>query len=173
MSIPTRTAYCTTDDLLLGGIPIPDYVNPAAVVFDAADEIDSQIGFRYDTPVDISDDSDVPRPVKLLLKRLNSHLASGRLITELSSPEEDNRVHQYGLMLIEEVHSALIAISKGTMDLPGVGETTDFPIGTPGPAIMNMDSESNVEAFYNRLANPYYSFWGGYGERWPVNPYGQ
>lgn len=164
-------AYCSTDDLLMGEIPIPAYIDSQKIVDDAADEIDSKIGYRYNTPVNIGVGTPVVRPAVLLLKRINAHLATGRLLLQLASPAEQPKVHAYGLYLVQESQRALDSIVSGEIILDGA-------VGLPGadtepataPMISNLDAESNVEAFYDRISNPNYFYppvWGGY-----VNPDG-
>jgi|SRR5690348_1250597 len=108
------TAYCASGDLVLGGIPTPAGLDQNKIVADAADEIDSQIGMRYLTPIDTAN---VPRPVQLLLKRINVALASGRLILAADSNGENQQLHAYGLSLINEAKEALRAIAAGDMFL--------------------------------------------------------
>ncbi|HWI68184.1 MAG TPA: hypothetical protein VNS88_07365, partial [Nitrospiraceae bacterium] len=71
--------YSEVTDLLTGNVPTPAYLSPQKYVDDAADEIDSKIGFVYETPIDVtySSSNPVTRPVRLLLKRINNFLASG------------------------------------------------------------------------------------------------
>ena len=154
-------AYSATTDLLTGDVPLPDYLNPQKFVDDAADEIDSKIGFIYQTPVNIADTvgNPVVRPVRLLLKRLNNFLASGRLLLAVATPDENERVHAYGLYLVQEATNTLNAIASGELPLTGAavlepdGETT-----ITAPLQYNKDEESNVDAFYDRIANPDYFY---------------
>lgn len=149
-------AYCTVGDLLIGDIPTSGELNPEKYVNDAADEIDSKIGFQYETPVDVRS---VPRPVALLLKRLNAHLASGRLILAATISAEDERLNAYGESLVASVELSLTAIATGEQLLPGapINEETanpdDHSVSTnPFALIQNLDPESHVEAFYSRVA---------------------
>lgn len=152
-------AYCETDDLLLGNIPLPSYINSQKVIDDAADEIDSKVGYLYTTPLDVSDPGPLARPARLLLKRINSHLASGRLILALASPEENRNLHAYGWSLVKESLVALDALASGEIVIegavPAAGAATP---AVTAPMIYNEDSESNVEAFYNRIADPHYVY---------------
>jgi len=151
--------YSEVEDLLTGNIPMPDYVNKDKYVQDAADEIDSKIGFVYVTPVDISETSDVPRPARLLLKRINNFLASGRLIMAVAAGGEDDRLHAYGWSLVQDATAALNSIASGEIYLKGAD-----PVNVGEDAIItsiivdNLDPESNVEAFYNRVMNPTYFY---------------
>lgn len=149
-------AYCTTVDLLIGDIPTSAELDPTKYVNDAADEIDSKIGFVYETPIP----NTVPRPVTLLLKRLNSHLASGRLILAATIAAEDKRLNAYGQSLVDEVQLTLQAIVNGDLPLAGADLNADIPRfeGTSRVLLGNVDAESSVEAFYSRVANPNYFF---------------
>jgi hypothetical protein len=157
----SATPYSDVDDLLIGATALPKGMEPQKYVDDAANEIDSKIGFIYVTPVDISETSTTKRPVRLLLKRLNNHLATGRLITALSSNSQRTDLQPYGASLIREVLAVLDRIESGDLILAGaelVAPEGDEELPTSGPLIFNVDAESNVEAFYDRIANPYYCY---------------
>ena len=164
-------AYCTADDLLVGNIPLPAYLDVNAVIEDAADEIDSKIGWRYVTPIDISEPGPLVRPARLMLKRINAALATGRLILAVASPEEKNNLHAYGWSLVREANGAINVIADGTVPLEGATlvdpAIDDEPVAVP--LINNLDSESQVEAFYDRVANPDY-FYPGIYPRYTSNP---
>lgn len=151
-------AYSEVADLLTGKIPTPSSLDPQKYVDDATDEIDSKIGLIYKTPIDLGEFSDVPRPVRLLLKRINNFLASGRLILAVASPQEQANLHAYGWSLVREATAALDSIASGEVTIDGAERLTDDTVAITAPLISNVDSESNVEAFYDRLANPDYHF---------------
>jgi len=153
-------AYSETTDLLTGNVPTPAYLDPQRYVNDAADEIDSKIGFVYETPIDITDSSSNPvsRPVRLLLKRINNFLASGRLLLAVDAGAETDRVHSYGLYLIQEATASLDLIAQGKVDLDGAELLPADQASVTAPLLYNEDSESNVESFYNRIANPAYVY---------------
>jgi len=158
-------AYCLTSDLLTGDIPTPAYLDKQKFVDDAADEIDSKIGFVYATPIDVTDNPGNPvvRPVRILLKRLNVNLATGRLILAADASGEDDKLHAYGWSLIREANTTLNAIARGDVDLEGA-TLLDQNFDSPhAPLIHNEDAESNVEAFYNRISNPRYQYFPTYG----------
>jgi hypothetical protein len=159
-------AYSEVGDLLTGNIPTPDYLSPQKYVDDAADEIDSKIGFIYKTPVVITEENPVGtpnpvvRPVRLLLKRLNNFLASGRLLMAASAGGEDDRVHAYGWSLVQDATLALMQISEGKIPLEGVEpvEGDDDGVTVTAPLFYNEDLESNVSAFYDRIVNPDFQY---------------
>lgn len=153
--------YCEPSDLLMGSIPLPSYMSAEKMIDDARDEIDSYLGYAYKTPFDVTvETGTLARPARLLLKRINAHLATGRIILAVASPEENRNLHAYGWQLVSESIAALQAIAKGEIVLDGAELNEDAPAGEPAtaPLINNLDPESNVEAFYNRLANPAYQY---------------
>lgn len=145
--------YSTVDDLLLGDMPLGSKVDPIRFVQDAADEIDSVLGFRYVTPIDISDESTTARHVKLLLKRINNHLASGRLILAVDVGGEDSVLHAYGVSLIQEAIAWLTQIVNG-MTLEGVEENPGEDASS-GPTVKNEDEFSSVATFYDYVMTPW------------------
>src|SRR5689334_8522981 len=153
-------AYSSPDDLLLGKIPLPTYIDAAKVVEDAAEEIDSKLGYLYVTPFNVSEnDSPLSRPARLLLKRISNNLATGRLILAISSPEENKNLHAYGWSLVREATEALRCIAEGEVVLDGAPVLpTSGGEAVTTPLINNVDAESNVEAFYDRIANPNYLY---------------
>lgn len=152
--------YSDVTDLLAGNIPTPAALAPARFVSDAADEIDSEIGHIYETPIDVSDASPVVRPARLLLKRINNFLASGRLMMAAAAGSQKLEVHAYANKLVEDAKASLASIANGDVPLTGavrVGGAPDSESFT-GPQIYNKDAESNVDAFYDRIANPGYTY---------------
>lgn len=159
----TGNAYCDVVDLLLGDISTSALLDPQKYVNDASDEIDSKIGFVYITPVSIN--APTPRPVVLLLKRICSHLASGRLIMAATLSVEGDKLHAYGESLVTGAQMAITEIVKGNIVLSGVTNNILGP-GTDAVKlgiISNKDAESAVDAYYDRIANPRYVFPGTYG----------
>jgi phage gp36-like protein len=139
--------YSEIGDLLLGDVPKSSDTEAQKYVNDAADEIDSKIGMRYQTPVSV-DDSPANRATTLLLKRINNWLASGRYIVAKAASSELQEVHAYGLSLIKEATLALQAIQNGDITLSGATFLNTDDEGRSGPMIYNQDAESNVESFY-------------------------
>lgn len=149
--------YCGLGDLLKGDLELPRYVGDgSSLVNRAAEDIDSHIGHIYVTPVEVPDEPRY-RPTKLMLKRINVCLASGRLILDLATASESSDMHAYGRALVKEAMDLLEKISAGEIVLAGAERIDDVvdPEGEhfSGPAIKNEDSYSLVQAFYDRF-NP-------------------
>ena len=148
-------AYATSDSALLGGIPATDPDTLSKYFDDAADEIDATLGFVYETPITNSaDGGSLPRPVQLILARINRFLASGRYIMAVAAGGEDNTVNAYGWSLIKEAQAALASLASGATELDAVR------LPNPGdqrknPAIANAEDGSNVDAFYDSFTG----FW--------------
>lgn len=155
-------AYCEVVDLMIGDLPTSAALDPQKYVNDAADEIDSKIGFVYTTPIPIDVDATTPRPVVLLLKRLNSHLATGRMILAATIIAEDQQLNAYGRNLVMDCELTISQIAMGQLLLDGVLASGLSALPTAHvPMILNKDTESAVDAFYDRVVNPSFTFVGG------------
>lgn len=143
--------YASVEDLVLGNIPIPD--SAQRYVDQAAQEMDSIIGFKYETPV-VVDNSPEGRPVTLLLKRINYTLASGRLLLALAAPAQDDQIQQYGKYLVDEALKALKMIVDGEILLPGAPEVGGGTLKSTGPVAYFEDDASAVETFGLVFGNP-------------------
>lgn len=141
--------YSTKDDLLLGQIPLPSYLDADTYISNAAEEIDAIIGMTYVTPVSIQE-TPATRPSKLILKKANNFLATGRIIMAIDSGGEDSQLHSYGRYLVSQAELIVKNIASGEFSL--VGAQPLNPGGTGNaPSITNEDSESIVGAFYNNF----------------------
>jgi hypothetical protein len=112
-------AYCKVEDLLVGSTALPKGMEPQAYVDGAADEIDMRIGFTYVTPVDISETSPVERPVRLILKTLNVHLATGRLCLAMAKNAQRTDLEPYGASLVRDALAMIGQIERGEITLIG------------------------------------------------------
>lgn len=149
-------AYCAKEDLLTGDIPLAGkYGDGTSFVNLAADEIDGQIGHIYVTPV-VFDESTPEkaarvRPAKLLLKKINLLLASGRIVLDMAAGGEDDNLHAYGKSMHDEAVLLLNQISSGKIvltDAPVLAE--DAGNLNTGPSIVQDDPYSLVEGFYTQ-----------------------
>lgn len=148
-------SYSEEADLLTGDIGISDNVDLQKVVDDAAEEIDSKIGFVYALPLPFAS---LPLHQKLLLKQINNKLASGRLILQLSIGGEDTALHAYGLRMVTEAREELMLVANGQVDLDAPRVST--PSNSDGsPLIHNSDEESAVDIFEAHVHRGEPSYW--------------
>ncbi len=152
-------AYCTDVDLLLTqNLPMPTGLSKAKFVQDAADEINTQIGSLYKTPVtfDTAEDQEKYAVTMTFLKQLNARLATGRLIMALDAAGQNSQLHAYGLFLLKEVKDILQQIKDRDIILEGAPVNSNDPheLGAPGPKVFQLDAFSGVEAFYGIVQNP-------------------
>lgn len=148
-------AYSAKEDLLTGDIPLAGkYGDGTPFVNLAADEIDAQIGHLYVTPI-VLEDVPANRPARLLLKKINNLLASGRIILDMAAGGEDDRLHAYGASMMKEAIDLLNAITKGQIVLTGAPllQEAANDLNT-AVSIKNEDPYSLVQGFYERYSQP-------------------
>lgn len=163
--------YCRLEDLLKGDLDLPRYMGDGSqFVNRAAEDIDSHIGHIYSTPITVDTNDPRTRPTFLILKRINSLLASGRMMLDLAAAGETTELHAYGRSLVQEALSLLEKIANSEIVLYGAERNDPTPEDSTefsGPAIKNADSYSLVQAFYERY-NPNL----GYDPVGTIGPYG-
>lgn len=149
--------YCSVSDLLLrSDLQLPTGIDAQKYINDSADEIDSKIGVIYHTPVTIQTiDAEKYRTTILTLKRINAHLATGRIIMAISSPQENSELDAYGASLVKDALASIHLIAVRTTVLEGATANTNTPTehAVSKSHIFNLDTTSSVEAFYD-IVNP-------------------
>jgi hypothetical protein len=144
-------AYSTKEDLLLGDMQVSANVNKDAYVNDAANEIDSRIGVLYYTPVALAG---LENHSRVLLIRLNNHLATGRLIMAEAVGGEDRSVHAYGVFMVRSALREIDQIAQGSIELEGADLRPSSVNDDSGPTVRNADAFSAVDAFYDATMVP-------------------
>ena len=141
-------AYCTSDDLLVGdmvfgSLDVTDFINQAA------NEIDSKLGVIYKLPLSAAVGQtfvNLPQYQQLIVKNINIKLASGRLFLTTAA-DDTSSLHQYGMRLVQEAMSELMAIANGLVELSAERRE---PIGQEQdriPRTLNHDEESMVDQY--------------------------
>lgn len=140
-------AYCTKDDLLIGDVILGAALSPEKFVEDAADEIDSYLGRIYEIPIVGTDEVSA-----LVLKRINTWLASGRLLMAVAVSTQDAEVNAYGWSLIQQALGDIRKIETSDIYLTGDGvvraDSSTVGDNDTGPSVSNRDEYSAVETFY-------------------------
>jgi hypothetical protein len=148
----TDSTYSQVGDLLIGEFKTHRAISAQQYVNDAADEIDSHLGSRYATPIDMSDVGPVSRPSRLIIKRIAAHLSSGRLLLAASLTSDDSSLKAYASKMVCDALEALNELKSGNPPLegalPGPGVSED----STGVFITNVDPVSRVEFMYDFMA---------------------
>ena len=160
-------AYSLVTDLLIDDLTTSASFPKQKYVDDAADEMNIKIGTRYDLPIDLNS---LAVPSRLLLKRINNYLASGRIILRLAISSEQVKLHELGATWVKEALDALEKIACGSVDLYATDgsaiETDPYLDVVHGPIVSNIDDASPVDSFYDYFnpqtwpaVYPPYSVW--------------
>lgn len=140
-------AYSSTEDLLKGDLPLPGrHGDGSQAIKNAAEDIDIQLGHKYVTPIVIPDEPKF-RTSRLLLKKINNYIASGRLLLDMTALGEDAELHAYGKSLLDEGKALLAQLASGAALLPGAPLNEDQDASPTKAMIDTPDSYSLVEAF--------------------------
>lgn len=158
-------AYCTVDDLIIGDLPVSNLVDKQTYVDDAAEEIDAGIGEFYIVPASLYvapvnvNPTPPPPPfdwrTHVLLKRINAHLATGRLIAMLAIGSEDTSVHAYASSLIKWACDLIYQIKNGQIKLKGIDTIVSGSETDNAPMVSNYDDVSGVDAFTEFAMRPF------------------
>jgi hypothetical protein len=147
-------AYCEKSDLKYGQLPIAQVVDVNKYINDAADEIDIALGTRFITPVELDTDAhNEQRTLELILKKINSDIASGRVILAVTISNEDLQTNAYGMALLKAGCATLDALASGAYNYPGLVPLPGSPEERSNTIVVrNQDSQSGVDAFYQSVA---------------------
>lgn len=152
-------AYCVAGDLLLGDLVISASVDKNVFIQEAADEIDSKLGFIYKLPLappgtdPVTPDSWklLPHHEVLTLKTINVRLATGRLILTLDIAGQETQLHAYGWYLIKEALDDLMIVANGNIDLTATRVGVEAGYADATPRTSNHDDESLLAGFENTI----------------------
>jgi len=126
---------------------LPRGVDVDKIVEQQAEHMDSVLGRIYTLPINLRTDNPEERPYALLLKKINAFLAIGDIIIKAGGARQDSEILAYGMYYTKHALNQLSLIENGKLDL-GPLERRDGTDATEAPMIINRDSFSRVEAFY-------------------------
>ncbi|MGE0342558.1 MAG: hypothetical protein AB7O86_05780 [Porticoccaceae bacterium] len=132
--------YSEEGDLLIGDLIVVGDIK-LRMIQAAADDIDSELGGLYETPI-----TSTLRHETLLLKRISNLIASGRLIMALATKETSER-HSYGAGLLKEGKGLLCQLADLSVTLFGATEVARVT-RTNAPNVSGQDETSAVDFFY-------------------------
>lgn len=145
----TEPTYCTEADINLGDLQTPRAVSIEDWIKVTADEIDAEIGQIYKLPLSFDTAKPEDRTDALYLKKINSFLATARIILLISGGGQDEVLHAYGKSLLGDAKGALGKIANKTVILESASLIDDVDNQYNGPIITNKDAGSYVDAFYS------------------------
>lgn len=145
----TAAAYCAEADINLGDLQTPRAVSIEDWIKSTADEIDAEIGQVYKLPLSFDLTKPEDRADALYLKRINSFLATARIILLIAGGREDATLHAYGKSLLGDAKGALNKIVNKTVLLESAQLIGDADDQYNGPMIANKDAKSFVDSFYS------------------------
>ena len=132
--------YCEIEDVLIhfGDLQLEADVNLYSYINAAADEMNAELGQKYEMPLDLSNAASFVEP---LLRKWNAQLAAGRYM--LAHYAGDMAMQPYGRMLVETVLADILK----AVDLTGVPVSEGSTGRSGGPVVQNYDEVSAVTAF--------------------------
>jgi hypothetical protein len=160
----TRPLYSAKEDLLVGTDINWNDADKQVFLVDAANEIDSRLGFMYGTPLRFTklDESGVTVPLpdnetspsKLLIQQVSNRLASGHLLMARAAASEDVVLNSYAVRLLRDAEMSICQILAGKPPLDA--DISDPDDGSNGrvPIVTNADSESYVSAYMHFNQHP-------------------
>jgi hypothetical protein len=144
--------YSEVGDMLLGQMTLASGIDGNKFVDAAADEIHMKLGFTYKVPIQAPEGQELPVPVSLLLKRISVNISTGLAIRASIGPStQGDNINAYAATLLTEGRRALDAIASDAMPLEGAVRLAGEEEHTRGPRYSNVDSYSQVEAFYGQF----------------------
>ncbi len=159
--------YSVVADLLLDDLRLKPDFPKQKFVDQAAEEMDSKLGFRFALPLRLEGEL-VPSPTTwlalpphqvLLLKTINNRLASGRLILSIAVGGEQTSLHAYGYSLVQAALIDLMMVANGDVIFDTALLVPTTPFESKAPAGTNHDEESLLLGFENSVMRdrPWYS----------------
>lgn len=154
-------AYCAVEDITLGSMEPPRGLDVQWVIEQKADDIDAVVGRVYKLPFSLSMTDPEQRPWALMFKKCNAYLTIGEIFLQAGSARQDDAILAIANQYLRQAMAFLNGIEAGRIVIPFLErlapESSDV-----APLIVNRDSFSRVEEFYNPQA-PGLAPWVGTG----------
>lgn len=144
-------AYCEPGDLSLGGLSMPRFMTADQEIEKAADEINGHLGQIYVLPIVLDPLDPGQSADRLLLKVINSELATGSVVLASAGGGNDTQLQAYGSYLVRHARALLQRIISGEIQI----DKAEFKAGNEnisrGPVMVSKDAVSMVDSFYDPL----------------------
>ncbi|AKJ71701.1 hypothetical protein TIN2_11 [Tsukamurella phage TIN2] len=147
-----RPVYCTTAAIQvhLQNIKLPSGVTWDSLAETASNEVDSNIGVRYQTPIQVSAVDPETRAAAYWLQNVSAMVAAARFMLSVAAPGSQDSANGYGRYLLSSAQKLMNDVISGKVDLNGAIELT--PLGeVQAPTIINGDAYSQVDLYYENM----------------------
>jgi len=142
-------AYCTLDDVILGSdMPLPRGIDVPKLIEQKADDIDAVVGRVYSLPIQFTATDPEQKPWALMFKKCNAYLVMGEIYLQAGGPRQDDAILAIANQYLRQANAFLNSIENGKIKIPFL-EEVDPSTADQVPLIVNRDSFSRVEEFYN------------------------
>lgn len=148
-----RPVYCTGDAIKthVQNIKLPAGVTWESMAETASNEVDSNIGVRYVTPVVVSPVDPETRAAAYWLQNVTALVAAARLMLSTAAPGSQDTANQYGQYLLRNAQQLMQDVVSGKVDLPGAEEISSNDSTIQGATILNGDRYSQVDLYYDNF----------------------
>lgn len=148
-----RPVYCTEASIKthLQNIKLPVGVTWASLAETASNEVDSNISVRYETPLVTNPDDPATRAAAYWLQNVTSMVAAARLMLSVAAPGSQDSANAYGRYLLQNAQQLMNDVISGKVDLVGVPENAANGSEIQGPTVLNQDSYSMVDLYYDNF----------------------
>lgn len=123
----------------------------SSLISTASTEVDSSLSLKYQTPIDASTADPDTKATAFWLANVTAQVAAGRFMLSAAAPGSQDQANGYGRYLIANAKALINDVLSGRIELKGavevVKDETDRKFA--GPAIINGDRFSQVDAFYD------------------------
>lgn len=152
--MPTnRPVYCTEGAIQthVQNIKLPGNVTWDSLAETASNEVDSNIGVRYVTPITVSPMDPETRAAAYWLQNVTALVAAARLMLSISAPGSQDTANNYGQYLLRNAQQLMNDVINGKVDLPGAEELASNGSVIQGATILNPDRYSQVDLYYENM----------------------
>ncbi|AVP43202.1 head-to-tail adaptor [Gordonia phage Lidong] len=152
--MPTnRAVYCTDAAIKthVQNIKLPTGVTWDSLAETASNEVDSNLGVRYVTPIQVSANDPTQKAAAYWLQNVTSMVAAGRLMLSIAAPGSQDTANSYGQYLLRNAQQLMNDVISGKVDLPGAEEVPANGSTIQGPTVLNQDAFSQVDLFYDNF----------------------
>nr|DAK84360.1 MAG TPA: head to tail adaptor [Caudoviricetes sp.] len=148
-----RPVYCTEGAIRthVQNIKLPTGVTWDSLAETASNEVDSNIGVRYVTPITVNPNDPAERSAAYWLQNVTSMVAAARLMLSISAPGSQDTANNYGQYLLSNAQQLMNDVISGKVELPGAEEVAANGSIIQGPTVLNQDAYSQVDLFYDNF----------------------